>query len=73
MVSATISLLKAYNPNLSFTQVKSLIEDNAVRTGLGRATACGGVPVTEFPNHVYGHGRLNARNALAAAINNYKP
>lgn len=62
----------AHNGNLTFTQIKSLIEDNATRTGLGEVPACGGIPNDQFPNNVYGHGRLNALNALSAAINGSK-
>lgn len=70
-VSATVGLLKAYNRNLTYSQIKTLLESTAVRTGLGMATYCGGIPINEFPNNVYGHGRLNALNALSAAINQY--
>lgn len=69
--SGVVGLLKAHNANLSYEQIKSLIQDSATRTGLGMATYCGGIPITEFPNNVYGHGLLNAKNALSAAINGF--
>lgn len=71
ITSGVVGLLKAHNRNLSYFQIKSLIEENAVRTGLGDAQACRDIPITEFPNNVYGHGRLNALNALSAAINEF--
>jgi subtilisin family serine protease len=68
--AGTTALLLARNPNLSYAQVKSLLEEHADRN-LGSATTCGGTPPTARPNNIYGHGRINARAALAAAISGY--
>lgn len=67
-IAATIALLRAHDSSLNYAQVNALINNNAQRTGLGQAAACGGIPNDQFPNNVYGHGRVNARAALAAAI-----
>jgi subtilisin family serine protease len=66
-VSGTIALLLSQNRNLSYEQVKGLLEANTDRS-LGAAATCGNTPPTQWPNNIYGWGRINARKSLAAAI-----
>jgi subtilisin family serine protease len=61
------ALLLSKNRNLSYTQVKNLLQNNADRN-LGSATTCGGTPPTAVPNNIYGYGRINVRKALQATI-----
>jgi len=60
------ALLLAKNRNLSYAQVKNLLQNNADRN-LGAATTCGGTPISAVPNNIYGYGRINARKSLQAA------
>ncbi|ODM92447.1 Bacillopeptidase F [Orchesella cincta] len=62
------ALLLSQNPNLSYDEVKDLLQNNAERDLLAAET-CGGIPSDVFPNNVYGYGRVNARESLANAIN----
>jgi len=64
------ALLLSRNPNLSYAQVKNLLQNQADRN-LGSAATCGGTPPTAVPNNIYGYGRINARKALSAAISGY--
>ncbi|ODM97993.1 Bacillopeptidase F [Orchesella cincta] len=68
-VAGAAALLLSMNPNLTYSQVKELLENNADRNLQDTGANCGGIPSTEFPNNQYGHGRVNARKALEAAIN----
>jgi len=69
-VSGTVALLLSQNPNLTYAQVKTLLEANTDRN-LGAAATCGGTPPDVFPNNIYGYGRINARKSLAAAISGF--
>jgi len=66
-VSGVVALLISQNPNLSYDQVYEFLAENTDRN-LAQAAACGGIPNDQWPNNVYGHGRLNAKLALSAAI-----
>ncbi|ODN05688.1 Calcium-dependent protease [Orchesella cincta] len=68
-VAGAAALLLSRNPNLTYTEVKELLENNADRDLQDTGTTCGGIPSTEFPNNQYGNGRVNVRKALEAAIN----
>jgi len=69
-VAGTTALLLARNPNLTYDQVKNLLTENTDRD-LANAATCGNTPPGEFPNNVYGWGRINARKSLAAAISGF--
>jgi len=66
-VAGATALLLAANPNLSYAQVVAALTENTDQS-LGSAATCGGTPPNQFPNNIYGHGRLNARKALASVI-----
>ncbi|CAL8080159.1 unnamed protein product [Orchesella dallaii] len=68
-VAGTVALLRAENPNFTFQEVKDLLGNNADTDLEDLGAVCGGIPSTQFPNNHYGHGRVNARRALEAAIN----
>lgn len=70
IIIGVVALLLAQNPQLQYDQIYKLMADNTDRQGLGgNTTNCDGIPVTEFPNHTFGYGRLNARKTMNAAIN----
>ncbi|CAL8097700.1 unnamed protein product [Orchesella dallaii] len=66
-VAGAAALLLAKNPDLTFDQVKDLLQDNADRE-LHFAEECGGTYYNYYPNNIYGFGRINARRSLTALI-----
>jgi subtilisin family serine protease len=70
-VAGAAALLISQNPNLTYAEVKDLLQNNADRDLPDTGRTCGGIPSTEFPNNQYGYGRLNARRALADAISGF--
>ncbi|ODM92069.1 Bacillopeptidase F [Orchesella cincta] len=66
-VAGVAALLLARKPDLTFGQIKNLMQDNADHD-LEDGLICFGDNSTYWPNYVYGHGRVNARKALAALI-----
>ncbi|ODM92068.1 Bacillopeptidase F [Orchesella cincta] len=67
-VAGTAAMLLARNPDLTFDQIKDLLQNNTDREVEG-AESCGGTNSThDWPNNVYGYGRINARKALASLI-----
>ncbi|CAL8080129.1 unnamed protein product [Orchesella dallaii] len=69
-IAGAATLLLSRNPNLTYAQVKELLENNADTDLQDTGATCGGIPSTVFPNNQYGYGRVNTRRALEAAINN---
>jgi serine protease AprX len=63
-VAGLVALLFDARPDLigQVEEVENLIEASAVR--VNSAEECGGIPGTEFPNNTYGHGRIDALEAL---------
>lgn len=73
-VAGVVAILKAYDPNLSFTQILIALARGAQREGLGLSVddlVCGGIPVTTFPNNIFGFGRLNALGSLNYIIKHF--
>jgi len=68
--AGAVALLLSRNPNLTYDQVKNLLQNQADRN-LGNAATCGGTPPSAVPNNIYGYGRINARKSLSAAISGY--
>lgn len=62
------AILLAYNQTMSYDRVVEALftgaDTNLVTTG----RVCGGVIDTTFPNHVFGHGRLDALASLESLI-----
>jgi len=68
-VTGVVAMMLAVNPNLTFDQVRHYLlqgvdKDQLVSSG----QSCGGIPDTEFPNHVFGYGRLNALKSVNLVI-----
>jgi len=63
-VAGVTGILLAYNPNLSFNELTQSLFTGADRTLEYSGRACEGIPDNVFPNHVFGHGRVNAYRSL---------
>jgi len=58
-------ILAAYKPDLTLWDIREAMNEGAVTTGLTSPISnCGGIPDTIFPNHVFGHGRVDAMSSL---------
>lgn len=68
-VAGVVALLMSADPSLKRDpeRVEAILSASARR--IGSTQTCGGIPPTEYPNHVVGHGRLDA----AAAIDRLLP
>ncbi|ODM92065.1 Bacillopeptidase F [Orchesella cincta] len=67
-VAGTVAILLARDPELTYDQVLSLLQNNADRE-LEDEAVCGGTnSTTDWPNNIYGYGSINARRALTALI-----
>jgi subtilisin family serine protease len=64
-VAGLVALLRARNPNMSFATIKNVIQATAV-AGVSSGQTCAGVPDTAKPNYTFGHGRIDALNAINA-------
>ncbi len=68
-VAGVVALLKAHNPNLSIAQVKEHLYGGATTLDLVLpGKNCGDVDESIFPNHAFGHGRVNALDSLKSLI-----
>ena len=69
LVAGTAALVLAANPSLTPAQVRQSIissaEQSALSTPSGKAS-CGGKQWNQFPNDIYGNGRLDAAAAVSA-------
>lgn len=65
-VAGAIALLLNRNANLSYAQIKSLLQSHADRNLSFSNTACGNVYDNAFPNNHFGYGRLNINRSLQA-------
>lgn len=64
------ALVMSANPGLRGQpeQVEAILRETAVP--LTSATSCGGIPGSQVPNPIYGHGRLDALAAVQRALQN---
>ncbi|RLO08905.1 hypothetical protein DYB28_007932, partial [Aphanomyces astaci] len=68
-VSGAIALYLSANKGASYDQVyKALTENVDTDTLTPPNKTCGGIPNTQYPNNLFGHGRLNIFKAVAASI-----
>jgi len=58
--AGTVALLRSRNPNVSYQQVKNLLESHASTNLVAGNQACGGIPDSQYPNHSFGHGKVDA-------------
>lgn len=62
--AGAIALLLSRNPNLSYVQVKTLLQSYADRDLTFRSSNCNWIRDDAFPNHHFGYGRINVFRAL---------
>lgn len=67
-VAGTIALLLSRNGNLTYFEVKTLLQSYADRDLSFSNSVCDYVSDEVFPNHHFGYGRLNTNNSLAALV-----
>ncbi|ETV64971.1 hypothetical protein H257_18226 [Aphanomyces astaci] len=68
-VSGAIALYLSAKNGASYDQVYRALTENADTNTLNPPNkTCGGIPNTQYPNNLFGHGRLNIFNAVAASI-----
>ncbi|RHZ03155.1 hypothetical protein DYB35_013690, partial [Aphanomyces astaci] len=68
-VSGAIALYLSANKGASYDQVyRALTEHADTDTLTPPNKTCGGIPNTQYPNNLFGYGRLNIFNAVAASI-----
>ncbi|CAL8073424.1 unnamed protein product [Orchesella dallaii] len=65
-VSGLVALLLSRNPNLTFGEAKDILIRNTDKNLGSTGRVCGGIPDTEYPNHVFGNGRANALKCVRA-------
>ncbi|RHY90919.1 hypothetical protein DYB35_013866 [Aphanomyces astaci] len=68
-VSGAIALYLSAHKGASYDQVyRALTENVDTDTLTPPNKTCGGIPNTQYPNNLFGHGRLNIFKAVAASI-----
>ncbi|ODM92064.1 Bacillopeptidase F [Orchesella cincta] len=65
--TGAVAILLAKNKDLTFDEVKNLLQDNADQY-FHLPETCSSDNSTFWPNNVYGHGRINVKRALTALI-----
>ncbi|ETV73079.1 hypothetical protein H257_12116 [Aphanomyces astaci] len=69
-VSGAIALYLSANNGASYDQVYRALTENADTNTLNPPhKTCGGIPNTQYPNNLFGHGRLNIFNATTQVLN----
>lgn len=66
--AGTVALLLSRNSNLTYVQIKSLLQSYADRDLSFVDSVCGWIADNAFPNHHFGYGRLNAYKSLQALV-----
>lgn len=67
-VAGTIALLLSRNGDLTYVQIKALLQSYADRDLTFADTVCHWISDSVFPNYHFGYGRLNANRSLAALV-----
>jgi len=67
-VAGVVALLKSRNPALTFEQAQTFLYPTSTKNVMSTGLHCGGIDEATYPNMAVGHGLINARTALQAAI-----
>lgn len=67
-VAGLVGLLRSTrgNPNINFTAVRTLLQNNSDRNLSFSGQVCSGVSDSTWPNYTFGYGRINALRAVNA-------
>lgn len=65
-VVGAVALLLSRNPNLTYVQIKQLLQSYADRDVESAGATCDFMSDNVFPNHHFGYGRINIRRSIEA-------
>jgi len=66
--AGVLALMKSHKSNQLYADAKRALESSSSQSApVGSGQTCGGITDREWPNHTFGHGRIDAVAALAAA------
>jgi len=65
-VAGLVALLKAQDPTADYNKIHSILTTTAQKELTFGDQVCDGISETEFPNHAFGHGRIDALAAVQA-------
>lgn len=65
-VAGSIALMLSLKPSMTFTQVKSALENNAIRPTVTNVDLNCGKPSNgqSYPNNAFGNGLINVKKAM---------
>jgi len=69
VAAGAAALMVGAKPDVTYAQLKHAFESTATRQVPALGQTCGGVPDTTWPNNAYGHGRINAYQAIQSVLN----
>jgi len=67
-VAGAVALLLSRNPDLSYVQIKTLLQSYADRDLVFSRSNCSWISDDVFPNHHFGYGRINIFKSLQALV-----
>jgi len=67
-VAGVVGLMKARAPNANYATIKQTLESTCDRNLSFGSQVCNSIPESQFPNYTFGHGRVNANNAVRAFV-----
>lgn len=66
-IAGVVALMLSKRPNMSYTQVKNVLQRSTDRRLTSSGSSCHGIVDHRFPNHNFGFGRVNALKAVQNA------
>lgn len=66
-ISGTIALMMSAKTGLTYEQIKTALFGSTFKDAHMEDTSCGGDAANPYPNGIYGHGRVDALEAVKAA------
>jgi len=67
-VAGLVGLLRSKNRNVSYANVKTILQNNADRNLSFSGQVCSNVGDSTWPNYTFGYGRINALRAVNALV-----
>ncbi|RHZ02906.1 hypothetical protein DYB31_007149 [Aphanomyces astaci] len=73
-IAGTVALYLSVNKGATYDQVYTALTNNVDTDTLSPPNkTCGGIPNTQYPNHLFGYGRLNVFKAVTAPPSTPRP